>query len=70
MNKVKAFCIYFVAALIVMTIGAMASSLDISPQYKMVAVYSICCFVAYFLYVVSQDAQRELNGDGDDDEWN
>ncbi|HDY7487880.1 TPA: hypothetical protein RQL24_003393 [Vibrio vulnificus] len=70
MNKVKAFCIYFVAALIVMMMGEMTFSLDISHQYKMITVSLMCCLMACFLYVVSQDAQRGLGGQGDCDEWN
>lgn len=70
MKKVKAFCIYFVSALIVMTIGAWVSALDVPSAYKMVTVYSIGCIVAYFLYVMSQEAQRELSGEAEEEEWN
>ncbi len=70
MRKVKAFCIYFVSALIVMTIGGWASTLDVHSTYKIAIVYSIGCVVAYFLYLMSLEAQRELNGEVDEEEWN
>lgn len=70
MRKVKAFCIYFFSAIIVMTIGALVSTLDVPSAYKMATVYSIGCIVAYFLYVMSQEARRELSGEAEEEEWN
>lgn len=68
MIKVKLFSIYFVAAVLVMTLGAWVSNIDINNQWKMVLVYSVACLAAYFLHMISEEARIEKDGLSGEDE--
>lgn len=65
MSKIKTLSLFFTFTIFVMTIGAFVNKLDISREYKAIAVYVIACVVAYALYVISGESKRD---DAEDDE--